>query len=291
MAYDKPDQKNLAETIVENLPKPEKLATFLDGGGEVQHFAVPKGFDLKSIDNEKLLAGPRRAVGTASLGDDESFLSYVNNHATSSTAAWCAFRPDQGQLSFIAALDDHILGFPAWRDHKATFTPSLSHEWKLWTSRSGVKMSQVDFAEFVENNQNDIVGGDGLPSSLDMMSMAKNFEANADKSFKSKVNTQSGGVELVFVDTDNAETQSRMKLFAQFQIAVPVFWTLPQAEVPVVAYPLRARLKYSTSGKQLTFWYELIRSDLVHQQASLALIAKVKNSLDTVPLYMGAFSS
>jgi uncharacterized protein YfdQ (DUF2303 family) len=291
------ETNNLVESIVAHMPAPDhilELGFFRDNSAEphssVHHIAVPKDFEVKTFDDEKLQSTPRRAVGTATLGDDESFLAYVDRHCVVSTAAWVHFAPAQSRLAFSAVINDHMSGTPGWRDHKATFVPETSHEWKTWMAANGKRMSQVDFAEFIEENEKDIAGGDGLPSSLEMLSMAKNFEANSDKSFKSKVNTQSGGVELVFVDSDNAETQSRMKLFARFQVGIPVFWSTTKDGSPITAWPLQARLKYSTAGGKLTFWYELIRPDVVHELASMNLIAKIKASLGGVPLYTGAFN-
>ena len=38
----------------------------------------------------------------------------------------------------------------------------------------------------------------------------------------------------------------------------------------------------------MNFWYDLIRPDLIHERAALALIAKVKAGLGSVPLRMGS---
>lgn len=51
--------KNIAETLAAELPKPEVLA--VDKAettgilGSVTHVAMPKGYALQSLDNEKLL--------------------------------------------------------------------------------------------------------------------------------------------------------------------------------------------------------------------------------------------
>lgn len=139
-----------------------------------------------------------------------------------------------------------------------------------------------------EANEKDIAGGPGLPSSLEMMTMATNFEAAADKRIKSKVRLQSGGVALEYVDTDDEATIGQMRLFERFQIALPVFWRLRDGQQAVPAWPLTARLKYRVAQGEATFWYELVRPDLVHEAAALTLIAEVRAGLGSVPLRMGS---
>ena len=126
-----------------------------------------------------------------------------------------------------------------------------------------------------------------MPTSSQMLAMALDFEANADKRLKSKVRLQSGGVALEFVDTDDDATVAKMRLFERFTIAVPVFWSLPAEGVPTPAYAMQARLKYRM-GAQPAFWYELIRADRVYEKAALALIDSVREALAPYPFLMGS---
>lgn len=287
-----PDPENLAQTLARELPKPiTVLEQEAFDESSVTHIAVPKGFDIKAIDNEHLQEGPRRITARAELDDAESFLSYVNLHDSVSgcAAVWCTFNPVTYALQFEAVFDEHGLGSPGWRKHRAVFKPRLSVEWGIWVDKHNRKEhGQLAFAEFIEANEKDIAAGDRLPSSLDMQTMATAFEINADKRFKSKVRTQSGGVELEYVDTDDGATVERMKLFERFQIGIPVFWTIREASDPVSAWPIQARLKYRVNQGAVLFWYDLIRPDIVHESAALALIRQIDYGLGNVPLRMGS---
>jgi uncharacterized protein YfdQ (DUF2303 family) len=267
------------------------LALPAAGGGSISHVAVPKGFELKAIDDEALLGAPRRTKAMASFVDLESFLAYVKHHAAPGTTVWCEFDSGTGRLSFRAVIDEHGPHAPAWRSHVATYTPKTSVEWRRWLERDGKgqKMAQGDFATFLEENAKDIVGGDGseFPSSLQMMNLATEFTSNAERVLKSKANLQNGAVELVFSDGEDAETQQKMKVFAKFQVGFPVFWTMPEDDKPIKAWPLVARLKYQVSQAKVTFWYELIRFDVVYELAALELIDKARAGLGEVPLRMG----
>lgn len=284
--------ENIAETLARVLPKGEiihKQDADIDGRGAIHHILVPKGFELKAIDDEALLATPRRTKAHAEFADAASFIAYVNFHdqGTATSAVWCAFDPSTFALSFEAVIDEHDPDMAGWRGHRATFKPALSQEWKTWLGKNGKSQGQMTFAEFLESNEKDIAARDGFPNSADIMKMATAFEANADKRFKSKVRLQSGGVQMEYVNTDDEETVEKMRVFEKFLIGVPVFWTMPKADVPIQAWPIVARLKYAVKTGVVEFWYDLIRPDQVHEQAALAMIEQIRAGIGEVPLRLG----
>lgn len=292
MDYDT-EGENIAATIARESAKPVTLAELTpEAGGQILHFALPKGYELRTVDNVATLPHPRFTAAAATLVDVASFLAYVANHdaGDAKAAVWCDFNPVTYALTFKAVIDEHGYKEPAWRKHTAVFTPRLSVEWGIWLGRNKKEHTQIQFAEFIESNEKDIAGGEGLPSSLQMMTMATAFEANSEKRFKSKVRLQSGGVALEYVNTDDDATIEQMKLFEKFQIGVPVFWSLRVKDEPVRAWPITARLKYKAAAGAVQFWYDLIRPDLIHELAALEMIEKVRAGLGPVPLRMGSCS-
>jgi uncharacterized protein YfdQ (DUF2303 family) len=279
---DKETPKNIAETLAEVLPKAHIALDAIPGHDRVLHVAVPKGHDLKTIDLEHLLSAPRRAKLAATMADAPSFLAYLARHASVATVVWCEFNPQTFALSFRAVLDDFgTHAQPGWRGHTATYTPEASAEWKVWTAANKKLMAQLDFASYLEQQEGDIAGVEGMPTSLQMMTMATGFEANSEKRVKSVVKLQGGGVRVDFIDDDNADTEAQMKLFERFAIGIPVFWAGP-------AYRIDSRLKYRHGSGKVTFWYELIRPDRVHESAAKELIDLVRNGLpEGVPMLMG----
>ena len=61
----------------------------------------------------------------------------------------------------------------------------MSNEWLTWTENNRKVMTQLEFAYFIEEHEDDISAVDGFPSSLDMMKMATEFEARQDQAIKS----------------------------------------------------------------------------------------------------------
>jgi uncharacterized protein YfdQ (DUF2303 family) len=296
MSFEDDDEsrENLAATLAKVLPKPELIAVgvtaneTINDHAAIEYIALPPGHTIQAIDHESLLSGPRRPKLTIDFADAESFVNYVNYHAQGSdrSTVWCTFDPAKSALSFNAVLDEHAVTGARWRGMRASYTPRTSHEWNVWKANDRQQKDQVPFAEFLEENERDIAAGEKLPTSLDMLKMATDFEAHAEKRLKSVVKLQGGGLSLEYVNTDDAATIEKMKVFERFQIALPVFWTMPSDD-PVAAYPVLARLKYRQNAGAVKFWYELIRPDLVYQTAALKLIEQISSGLVSVPLLIG----
>jgi uncharacterized protein YfdQ (DUF2303 family) len=274
--------ENIAATLARELPKPLELFRDLkvERIDSVRTYAIPKGFDLQTLDNEPLLPNPRRTKAQVALTDAPSFIQYVTTHQRPGTVVWCDFNPQKYSLNFKAIINDHDPSTPGWRDHVAVYTPAFSSEWKTWAENAKQGKGQVEFAEFIEANERDIASVEGMPTSLQMHEMATNFVARQDMVLKSAVRLQSGGVNLTYIADQDKGTTDTMKLFERFAIGIPVLWAGP-------AFQLHARLKYRINSGKVTFHYELIRPDLVHQAAALELIAAVRTGVGEVPVLMG----
>lgn len=277
-------QENLAQTLKRVLPEARvlsntALATIRSDDG-ISQIAVPAGFDLRQVDHETLLPNPRRTKAKVTLSDPTSFLAYVERHAEPRTVVWCTFNPQNFQLSFTCVIDEHARGAAGWRSHAAHFTPDMSAEWKAWIALNKETQGQLAFAEFIERRELDIATQEGYPTSLQMLTMATEFEANSEKAFKSVARLQGGGVRLQYVNDDDARTIEEMKIFEKFQIGIPIFWAGP-------AYRIDARLKYRHGSGKVSFWYELIRADRVHEAAAKELIEQIRGGIGEVPLLMG----
>jgi uncharacterized protein YfdQ (DUF2303 family) len=286
------ETENIAQTLAKVLP----VAKILHNQGTasepdaITHLVVPGECKHIAIDNEVLLAHPRRAKAAATLTDPESFLGYVKHHAKDSTTVWADFNPVTYQLSFKAVIDEHGPEAAGWRKHTAYYSPAMSNEWGIWIGNNGSKntMSQVEFALFLENQEEDIASVPGFPTQLDMLKMATEFEARQDQGIKSTVRLQNGGVEMSYVSNDDAQTIEKMKVFDRFKIGIPVFRGIKDELGQPLGYIIEARLRYRTTQNRATFWYELVRPDKTHELAAKQLLATVKEGLGSIPLLMGS---
>lgn len=277
--------RNLADTLAEVLPDAHVLfEDSPDGhGSRVSHVAIPKGWQMQQFDNEALFPNPRRAKAQAHFTEVPSFLAYVKRHADASSVVWCSFDPQTFNLGFTAVIDEHAKASPGWRAHTAQLRPQFSAEWKAWKSKDRESFAQVPFAEWLQEHEDDIAAANGLPTSLQMHQMATEFVANEEHTLKSTVRLQSGGVRLTYIaDPDKGTTES-MQMFEKFALGIPVFHGGS-------AWSITARLKYRNNAGRVSFFYELVRADRVHEGAAKELIEQIKAGLEGVPLLMGSCS-
>jgi len=115
----------------------------------------------------------------------------------------------------------------------------------------------------------DIASCEGSPTGAQMLQMALSFEANQDTRFKSAIRLQNGGVQMSFVQDDDAQTLANMQMFDRFSLGLPVFWNGD-------AYQVDARLRYRVKEGKLSLWYELIRPDKKLESSTKTLIEKIK---------------
>lgn len=281
-----PAQENLAQTLERTVPAPVAIA--LSSTPElVGRIGVPPGWKIEVVDDEKQLDRPRRTKALATLNDAQSFIDFVLRYEKPGTTVWCSFNPQTFALAFNAVIDEHEATEPAWRSHTGIYVPDMSAEWKVWTRSNRTPMEQVLFAEFLEANEPDIAGVEGLPTSLELMKMATEFQSVGEVRIKSKVMLQSGGVALEYVNAENPDVVEKMRFYEKFAIGIPVFWRAPTPGEAIPAYRITTRLKYDRGPKPI-FRYELVRPDLVHQRAAGELIAEIRAGIGEVPLVMGS---
>lgn len=273
---------NLAETLAREMKQPILMLDAPESS--IRRAALPPGWTLQEKDEANLQKTPRRKIANVVLLDADSFIEYVKRHGSlTDSTIWCETDYKLGKVNFKAIINDHGSdeANPAWRDHTAKYSPEFSEEWARWIASNNKAFSQTDFAKFIDDNLKDVASqeGDGMPSGAQMLEMAISFEANQDMRFKSAIRLQSGGVQMQFVQDDDAQTIEKMQMFDRFAIGIPVFWSSD-------AYKIEARLRYRIRDGKLHFWYELIRQDKTLEAATKTIIATVREKTGS-PFFFG----
>lgn len=265
------------------MKQPDNFQTLLDAGaasvapvvahGGIPYAIVPEGYRLQDL--EHLLPNPARKKAKVETTDTNSFIFYTKKHGSlDHCTVYADIDAEASRFNLIAVINDHgaDIDNPQWRDHRCTFSPNQSVEWKRWIGKDTLNFSQADFATWLEDNLSDIATVPGMPTGADILQMALGFEANAEKRLRSKINLQNGGVQFEFVDNEDKDTRTKMQVFERFTLGLPVF------DGSVSAYPLEARLKYRERESKVVFWYELIRSDRVFKSAVVDELARIKDA-------------
>jgi len=256
---------NEVNAIVDAARKPE----IYDLPGQRKLVLLPEKFKIEQIDLRTYLPAPERKTGTVTLTDADSFVAYLVDQASlASCRIYINADYQKGTVSFTAVINDHNDN-PQWKDFRAIYAPAFSPEWNTWGSKNAKPMSQAEFASFLEDNIKDIATVENRPSGAQMLEMALNFESRQEANIKSAIRLQSGTVAIDYTDKEDDATVKRMEVFQRFTLGVAPFFNGQ-------AYPLDARLKYRINAGKLSFWYELIRPDLVLQDAANGLITTIK---------------
>jgi len=273
---------NLAETLARELKSPIEIASNIPVA--LRRVALPPGWTLAEQDDSRKLAAPLRKHAVVRLKDADSFIEYVKRHGSlTDSTVWCLADYVQGKIAFTAIINDQgeDPDAAAWRDHRAYFAPEFSEEWRRWSGKNKQPMNQADFAAFIEDNLRDIASpdGSGLPSGAAMLEMALSFEATQDMRFKSAIRLSNGGVNLSFVQDDDAQTLQKMSVFERFSIGIPVFWNGDP-------YQVDARLRYRVRDGKLHFWFELVRTDKILEAATSTVITTIREKTGN-PFFFG----
>lgn len=249
------------------------LDAAIDPESGIPYLVAPDGYTVHSLEN--LLPRPARARANVFVTTTESFIAYIKKHGSATPDSCVIYANIESEgygCNLIAVMNDHDGASGNWRDHRCTFAPALSVEWKRWTVGNKKPMSQADFAAFLEDNNGDVRSVDGSPTGADILAMAQGFEINADKRVKSHINLQSGGVRFEFIEDETKDTRTSMEVFRRFTIALPVF------EGSTDAYPVEARLKYRDNNGKVMFWYELVRPDRAFKTAIQTALDQIESA-------------
>lgn len=222
---------------------------------------VPDETKLTSLDIFK--QSPSRRQGNTTLRDPESFCRFVKEEETVETRIYGNIKEGR----FKAVFNDHCgdkLERPVagWRDYTATYSCPQSIEWATWKSKSGSTMSQVQFAQFIEDNLLDIA----QPPAAEMLEISRTLEAKKKVNFAQGIRLSNGQNELTYEETiEGTAGKGKFKIPEEFTIGIPVL-------EGGLRYAVQCRLRYRIGdGGQLTMWYEIIRPHKIMEDAITAV--------------------
>lgn len=239
------------------------------------HFVVlPPGHSVGELPRDPRPDHPKALVR---LRDAPSFIGYVNDHKFSDSRIFASLEPAR----FLAVIDEFaadpelsVNEQAAWREFRVDFTVPPSREWLLWNKANRQHMSQLGFAEFLEDNLPDVMTPDGAT----LLEMANNFEAAQTGSFVATQRLQDGSHNLQWRADNNAA--GTVRLPQQITLLIPVF----ENDQPAT---LDARLRYRINDGKLAIWYELIRPHKVLEAAFRNTWKRIANETG-VPILLGS---
>lgn len=225
---------------------------------------------------EKILPAPLHCNQRVTLQDARSFAEYVNDFSDDNTAIFV----DKAQGKFTAILDyHHSTEQPRRGGHVAFYTCPRTEEWAEWIRHSGVKMSQQDFAVFIEENAEEIA----KPSSAEMLEIASSLKADIKTEFRSAQRLDNGQVQFAYneVIDGKAGINGQLTIPQEIEVILTPFNGGP-------SYTRKARFRYRIKEGQLVMWYDLVRPHKVLEAAIDDTLAQIKQQVKGCNFYMGA---
>lgn len=218
-------------------------------------------------------SAPRRLQGTSEHHELDSFIEHIGRFKADHSVVWA----DRKSVRIMAIYDYASNGDPRWAGHRAAYTCPLAPEWVAWVGKEGEGMTQDAFANFIEEHQHDIVGGDkNGPTAMDMLELARNLQIHIKGEFRKVIDPTTGTGALV-VREEHGEQST--KIPKSFRLALRVF-------EGGVQYAVEARIRFTLQNGRAFFGYVLHRREETVRDAFNEVIAKVRSSTG-LPVYMG----
>lgn len=273
-----------------------RTITLNDGPRETEVLFTPDG-QVRSIKPflDEYLTAPERRKGTARFTSLDSLIAHVRRFADADSVI---FTDDSTKPSLTAVLDYHRAGSegaPRFGAHRAHYAFPLSEEWQRWTSAASAKFAQADFAAFLEDRIVDVIDpsqasgralglaeaiGADLASPSRLLSIARSFAVNANRSVAQAVNTSTGETRIEFAEDHRGGDGKPVSVPAAFLIGIPVFRSGAR-------YQIAVRLRYRLTGSAVTWSVEMHRPDLMLADAIEEAVAKVRAET-SLPVLFGA---
>lgn len=244
-------------------------------GGNIPFAIVPNGYSVRALGDmvyNEHSPTPERIKQKVGVLDPESFTEYWDLFSDPNSRIFA----DESKLTVQAILDFHGAkeGGPRWGQHQVTLTLRQSEEWKRWTAYNNKHLTQVEFAEFLEQNSIDIT----KPTPAAMMEVATDLQAKTDVEFGSGVKSADGSVKFKYTETTKASVGAgNLSVPDQFIVTISPFVGGDRIDV-------QALLRFRTNAGKLVFWFTLIRPEEVIRKAFMAARDKIATKLGVVIL-------
>lgn len=232
-----------------NTAKEAARAQKIEEVGSIIHYAAPPGISLYKIDVETGLGAPLRKRGTIEVFDAASLSAVMAANIDEPITVYIS--RDAASPAIVAVLNGHASTGPGWGDFRAQIAFRPTPQWKKWKAIDGTMMSQAAFAEFIEDNLEDVVD----PAGGVMLEIATYLHTTRTVNFRSGVRLSSGAVQ--FVNEQNDDTK-----VGAGKIEVPETITLALAPVlGLPPYRIPARFRYRLIEGKLTLGIKMQRVD------------------------------
>lgn len=251
---------------------------------------------------------PDRRAGVSKHTNAESFIAHVLRHKGENTVLFAS------KSEIRAIYDYHLAGSAeeAASDemtlarrgaHVAVYELGYSEEWRAWSGKFNVSLSQEQFAEFLEERADDIISPDNVAgieyaeafkkrftaaSSERLVDLASNLKINIEAKVRNNKSLRDGSGVISYEERHKDERGDEVKVPGGFFVAVPIFTpSLDESGKPVGAldlFPVQLRYRVNNGG---AVWMMIPhRKEMILQLALNNVITAVQKKTE-VQLFHG----
>ena len=222
---------------------------------------------------EKLQPYPLRTQANTKLATQKDFVAYLKEHRICP-----AIFADRKALKLHAIMDYHS-STPQWLDHQATLVYERSQQLTTWVSKANQFMSQEAFAEFLDENLNDIQ----TPTPASVLDFVECLQCTRKETFRSAVKQTTG--EMSFIWTKENQSQESTSILEEFTLGIPVWH---RGEAIAIGARLYHRISEVEGKAKLTFKYRLEHLErIIDKLWDEQLEALRADLLEICPVYEG----
>lgn len=268
-----------AKTEIDSLREVLQQAS-LESINNVPVVIAPPGFIIKPLPELMETLAPLRITRAVVAGDIRGFIDYVKLYRISDTHLYASTAENP---KLLARIDDHQAppiggvgaGNPSKCTHSCLFGCPTTVELKRWSTFDRKPMSQIEFAEHIEDNLKDIID----PAGAELLSAALSLQDHGEAKFASAVRLSDGRVQFSYEEKNQT---GQIKFPERMTLALPIFEGFG-SKYPIEA-KLRYRIKRTDDNAGLSLWYEMNRPDLALRQAYEDLVEFVSKALDNTTI-------
>lgn len=213
---------------------------------------------------------PERRRGTATVDTKESFIELTNRHKIDDSAIFADM--DWRKPSLTAVIDYHqkqAAGQAAYGQHRVHYAFPLSDEWQAWLDKNGTRMSQADFAWFLEDRipelsaptdseraiyERDFATTVATPAQV--VELSRGLQVHVASHVKNAITLASGEGNITFDEAHQDAAGGKLKVPGIFILSISPFFMGDKVRVPV-------RLRYRPQNGSIVWFYEIWRPDQV----------------------------
>jgi uncharacterized protein YfdQ (DUF2303 family) len=278
---------DLTKEAIEELMRAGGALTGVVQTGGDPVLVLPPGYKIENI---AALLPPTRVKQNVRLLDAGSFCDYVNRFKNADTIIVATLEEKGTGPCLKAVIDYHGAppegGKPRAEScsHTAMLELVTTPDWVDWLNMNRREMTQVQFAEWLEEHQHIFNGvKDGALKGAQLLELVLTLTGKNEVNFTSAVRLQNGANSLQYdevVSVQGGTKPGKIDMPGVISAALQPYHGGP-------VYQVDARLKTRIEGRKLTLKYETIQLQKIVRDSILDTVKQVAETTGIIPFIGG----